>query len=72
MTDKQNQDQSQDIKDEAAKLSKSDRLNACAQEISDILKKHRCRIQAYIATPELVGTDGSKVMMAAAYGLVAD
>ena len=73
MTEQQdNQEQAQpEITAEMREAARA-RAIKCGEELSEVLKKHRCRIVPYIAEPEPVGRDGTKLMVQAAYGIIPD
>lgn len=57
-------DEQPDPREEARK-----RAETCGKEIEAVLRKHRCRIVPFLTTPEPVGTDGSKIMLGASFGI---
>lgn len=56
----------------AKQPSRQERAAACGEAIKAALAKYRCRIVPYLLDPEPVGQDGSRIMLTATYGLVAD
>lgn len=48
------------------------RARTCHAEIVQVLERHRCRIVAVLTAPEPVGTDGSRALIGATYGIVPD
>lgn len=49
-----------------------ERAARCGAELAEVLKKHRCRIVPFLTEPEPVGTDGSRVILGASYGVYPD
>lgn len=46
------------------------RAQECAAEIAEVLARFECSILPFIAEPEPVGRDGSKLIIQASYGVV--
>jgi len=49
-----------------------ERAECCGKELEALLLKHRCRIVPFLTPPEPVGTDGSRAMIGASFGIYAD
>ncbi len=49
-----------------------ERAAKCGAEVAEVLKKHRCQIIPYLTPPEPVGTEGSRAIIGASYGIYPD
>lgn len=44
-------------------------LDACRAKLREVLAEYGCRIVPYLTRPEPVGTDGSRMIIGADYGV---
>ena len=58
-----------DAKPDPRELARQ-RAEACGRAVEAILTEHRCRIVPYLLPPEPVGTDGSRAIIGASFGIV--
>lgn len=47
-----------------------ERAIACNREVEDVLRKYNCRIVARFNPPEMVGEDGTKILMSCSYWVI--
>ena len=72
MTPKPKPDPKLKLPEQSPEDEMRERAAACGAELAKVLEKHRCRIVPFLAPPEPVGNDGSKIIVSASYGVYPD
>lgn len=57
---------------EAQRAEAKKRAEECTEAVKEALAKHHCRIVPFLLPAEPVGTDGSRALIAASYGIAPD